>query len=161
MNTMPEVGSLIMSHEDYFLGLVVDQVRGKEWTDSDEVLSFVPKYEDRDSYVLVRVLGQRVVEWPLRKNRVSEQEPNKAEIVRWEFVHVPTATHVAGPDVSSIEEFLRISEICGRIHGRDFSFLDEVCFLVEYLSGKQTPKEDMTFHHRMYTNMFERVLPKN
>lgn len=95
------------------LGLVVNQVRGKVWLDRDPCIEHVHSAEDKEKYLIVRVLGLRTVGCSLvGKNVLPDEEPDEDMTVRWSYVQANRTPYIAGPDVTSIEQFLEQCNVC-------------------------------------------------
>ena len=166
MNTMPVVGSLITVPNsldtEASLGLVVDQIAGKEWVILDPVLKSLPDPNWKTDFVLVRILGERLTEdMSSHKSSIPENEPNKLEMVRWEFDQVNLSRLVAGPDVVSVENFYAQARMCIHLGARDITFMRDVSLLIEYFHGVTRTEDSMSYYDRLFLSMLSEVLPKN
>jgi hypothetical protein len=159
-----KAGSLISIAESVssgrFLGLVVDQEAGKQWMENDPCIRYMPMPEEEVEFVLVRVLGTRLVNSFLHKSPLPEKEPQETETVRWEYAQVNHSFQVAGPDLASIEEFLRWGRTFHSLGGGDGAVVHEVGLLAEYLRGVTRSKDATSWFEQRYFAMLEEVLPK-
>ncbi|MFA6278882.1 MAG: hypothetical protein WCS97_03025 [Candidatus Paceibacterota bacterium] len=163
------VGSLIAVGNtldgDCFLGLVVDQMAGKKWADEDPCLDYIPSKDNQKEFVLVRILGLKLTEGqPLSKGSIPAREPYKVETKRWAFAQINRSWHVAGPNVVSIQEFLKQCKICHRL-GMKFrmsgaTFFHDLELVVEYLLGVKRPEDEISFFERKFFAMLGEILPQ-
>lgn len=143
------------------LGLIVNQVRGKVWLDRDPCIEHIPSTEDKEKYLIARVLGLRTIGCSLiGKTVLPEEEPDEAMTVRWSYVQENRTPYIAGPDVESIEKFLESCYICDSLGMKDATFFHDVSMLIEYLHGVTRPRELMSYSEQKFFKMLEDVLPK-
>ncbi len=164
--TPPPVGSILAisnaADPGRHLGLVVDQERGRKWVERDPALGYEPDPED-NTYVLVRLLSeQRISYLTVSRNPVPAEDPEQTQIVRWEYAQFSHghARVVAGPDVESIAEFLRIVRICHGLGMGNAPFVNSLGIIVEHLRDVQKePGEMRIFGEKGYRAMLKDVLP--
>lgn len=143
------------------LGLVVNQVRGKVWADRDPCLDHLPSINDKESYLIVRVLGLRTVGCSsIGKTVLPKEEPDEAMTVRWSYVQENRTMHIAGPDMKSINNFLEQCYVCDSLGMRGSTFFHDVELLVEYLDGVTRTRNAMGHSEHKFFKMLEDVLPK-
>lgn len=159
------IGSLIAVinslNSERWLGLVVDQEAGKKWVERDPCLEY--HLEEKDGPLLVRVLGLKLTEGrALDKSGLPEQEPRGIETVRWAFVQtIPNPPWIAaGPDLSSVEDFLRSYRLCNSFGMTEATFFHEVALLAEYLRGVTRTEDEISCFDRKFFAMLVDVLPR-
>lgn len=162
------VGSLIavsnVIDSGHWLGLVVDQEKGKKWVDRDPCLEY--RVDEKYGPLLVRVLGLRFTEGvALNKSGLPAEEPRGTETVRWAYIQtIPNPPFVvAGPDVDSISKFFRMCRICdslGMSMKEEASFSYEGAILEEYLRGVQKPPDETSHFYKKFSAMLADILPR-
>ena len=140
--------------------MVVDQSSGKRWVEKDPCLEYVPG--NSQNFVLVRVLGQKLTDgYVLGKRGLPDKEPSETETVRWAFAQLNQSWRVAGPDVASIEEFLKQCRLCDSIGMKGATFVHDLSLVAEHLRGAKRPPSSMSYFERRYLAMLEEILPRH
>ena len=158
MGSLVTVGNMVDGYR--YLGLVVDQVAGKQWADRDPTIEYMPNENDKGKFVLIRVLGLKISEGFLHRTKLPPEEPSRNEVVRWSFAQISHARHIAGPDIPSIETFLQYCTICGSLGMKGALFLHEVSLLIEYLRGSVRSRDAMSYYDSKFLAMLGEVLPR-
>lgn len=156
------VGSLISvsgSADTYrWLGLVVDQAVGRRWVERDPCIEYDPP--DKQGFVLVRVLGTKLTGMSIGRTGLPEQEPRETVTVRWAYPQLNQAYVIAGPDIASIEIFLKQCRICESLGMKGATFGRELILVVEYLQGVKRTEGAMSYFERQFLAMLKQVLPR-
>ncbi len=158
-----EVGSLVLVqgiYREYTLCLVVDQLTGEKWAERDSCIEFIPEKGNEGRFTLVRVLGLKLTgSRALGKSAFPSQEPGVEEVVHWVYAQNTSTVHIAGPDVASIEAFLKACHICISLGITRETFFYEVALIIEYLKGVTRRREEMSRYDYKYLQMLNDILP--
>lgn len=147
-----------------WLGLVVDQKAGEEWAKQDPCLEFI-KLDEKYGPVLVRVIGQRLVECPGfgSKSSLPRHEPQRAEFVRWAYIqtlpHAPRI--VAGPDIDSIDRLLDcmlVARYVGMTDDRDI--IEDLNIILACMRRNLKSPSELNEYERRFLAMLSEVLPQ-